>query len=325
MILAGDIGGTNSRLAIFRDDGGRLSLHREATCPSGRYPGLDPIVAEFLGAREARPDRACFGVPGPVRDGHCHTTNLPWVVDARDLSLALRIPRVLVINDLEAAAAGISDLAPGMRVTIRPGTPDPTGNAALIAPGTGLGEAGLYWDGGRHRPFATEGGHASFAPRGALQCALLTHLERRHGHASWERVLSGPGLVALYEFLRDREPTPEPAWLLEALRGADPAAVISAAAIDGRSETCGHALDLFIDCLGAEAGNLALMMKATGGVHIAGGIAPKILPRLRDGRLPQAFLDKGRMRPLLETMPVDVILDPRLALIGAARHALQAG
>jgi len=324
MILSGDIGGTNTRLAIYRDDGGGPSPEDEATFPSGRYPGLGPIVAGFLEARGARPDRACFGVPGPVRDGRCHTTNLPWIVDARDLSLALRIPRVLVINDLEAAADGIPGVAPDLRVTIHPGSPDPAGNAALIAPGTGLGEAGLFWDGGRHRPFATEGGHASFAPRDALQRELLIHLETQHGHVSWERVVSGPGLVAIHEFLRRRERSPDPGWLSEALRSEDPAAVISTAAIDGRSETCGRALDLFIDCLGAEAGNLALKMKATGGVHVAGGIAPKILPRLTDGRLHRAFLDKGRMRPLLETMPVDVILDPRLALMGAARHAMLA-
>jgi glucokinase len=229
-----------------------------------------------------------------------------------------------VINDLEAAAAGLHGLPAGMRVTLHPGSPDPAGNAALIAPGTGLGEAGLFHDGRRHRPFATEGGHASFAPRGPRQRNLLRHLARRHGHVSWERVVSGPGLVAIYEFLLRRDPAPEPEWLAEARRRGDAAAIISAAGIDGRSATCRQALDLFVDCLGSETGNLALKVMATGGVFIAGGIAPKILPRLRDGRLVRAFLAKGRMLPLLAAMPVHVVLEPRLALVGAARQAVAA-
>lgn len=217
---------------------------------------------------------------------------------------------------------GLEALAPADVGDLARGDPEVRGNRAPIAAGTGLGEAGLFWDGSRHRPFATEGGHAGFAPGDATQEALLSWLRPRFGHVSWERVLSGPGLHALYEFMRDTGRGSEPPWLREALLADDPPAVITRAALDGTSETCGRALDLFVTLYGAEAGNLGLKIMATGGVYVGGGIAPRILERLRDGRFLEAFRSKGRMRPLLEAMPVLVVLNERTPLLGAARFAL---
>lgn len=339
MILAGDIGGTKTRLALFRPEAGRLRPVAEETFPSGEYPDLDPIVEAFLAPRELLPSRrrsasgpgpdadgegvarACFGVAGPVVDGRSVTTNLPWVVDACRLRNGLRLPAVDLINDLEANAHGIGALGPDDFAVLNAGAPGASGNAAIIAAGTGLGEAGLYWDGRHHRPFACEGGHASFAPANDLQCELLVHLRRSYDHISWERVLSGPGLLAVYGFLRDSGRGEEPPWLAEEMRREDPPSIIGRAAQEGRSALCARALDLFVSLYGAEAGNLALKLMATGGVYVGGGIAPKILDRLKGRGFMEAFLAKGRMRPLLERMPVRVILNERAALLGAARCA----
>jgi glucokinase len=349
MILAGDIGGTKTRLALFDPEGEGLRLVAERTFPSPRYPDLDPIVAEFLsspglpaarGARRAprgrrmsaaartgaaggtRVARACFGVAGPVIDRKSATTNLPWVVDARRLERDLGLPAVDLINDLEANAYGIALLDPDDLAVLGAGAPGAAGNAAIISAGTGLGEAGLYWDGRRHRPFACEGGHASFAPVDELQVQLLGHLRRSQEHVSCERVLSGPGLLNIYAFLRDTGRGEEPPWLAEEMRREDPAAVIARAAMGGRSPLCEQALDLFLSIYGAEAGNLALKLMATGGLYVGGGIAPRIIDRMRGPAFMAAFLAKGRMRPLLERMPVRVILNDRTALLGAARRAL---
>lgn len=324
MILAGDIGGTKTRLALFRSEAGRLRPVTEETYASGKYPDLDPIVEAFLaapGSQDAAIARACFGVAGPVVDGRCVTTNLPWVVDARRLRDGLGLPAVDLINDLEANAYGIDALGPDDFAVLHEGASTASGNAAIIAAGTGLGEAGIYWDGSRHRPFACEGGHASFAPEDDLQGELLATLRRSHEHVSWERVLSGPGLRTVYEFLRDSGRGEEPPWLAEDMRREDPAAVITRAALQGRSVLCAGALDLFVALYGSEAGNLALKMMATGGLYVGGGIAPKILERLKGKGFMEAFLAKGRMRPLLERIPVRVILNDRAALLGAARRA----
>jgi glucokinase len=339
MILAGDIGGTKTRLALFRPQAGRLRSVAEETFASGTFPDLDSMVVAFLSARgllsSGRPsasvsrsahrgedvERACFGVAGPVVSGRSLTTNLPWVVDARRLSTDLGIPAVDLINDLEANAYGIAALEAHDFAVLSAGAPGASGNAAIIAAGTGLGEAGLFWDGRRHRPFACEGGHASFAPGDDLQGQLLAHLGRSYDHVSWERVLSGPGLLAVYRFLRDTGRGEEPPWLAEEMRREDPGAVITRAALQGRSVLCAEALDLFVSLYGAEAGNLALKMMAVGGLYLGGGIAPKILDRLKGKGFVEAFLAKGRMRPLLERMPVRVILNDRAALLGAARRA----
>ena len=325
MILAGDIGGTKTRLALFRLAGERFDLRSEQSYPSREYHDLDGIVAAFRAAFPGEIREACFGIAGPVRDGRSQTTNLPWTIDARVLGRSLGLPRVRLINDLEANAYGIAALDPDDLFELRAGLPG-AGNAALIAAGTGLGEAGLFWDGTAHLPFATEGGHTSFAPADRLQDELLVYLRRKHEHVSWERVLSGPGLYNVYLFLRDTGRGEESPSLAERLAREDPAAVISETAIEGRSPLAEQALELFVALYGAEAGNLGLKFMATGGVYVGGGIAPKILKALKGAAFVQAFLAKGRMKPLLETMPVRVILNDRTPLLGAARcAALRAG
>jgi len=325
VILAGDIGGTKTNLAVFAA-GPRLAVPlAEARFVSHEHPGLVAVVRRFLAAHPVRVTHACVGVAGPVRDGRCEATNLPWVVDAVELARELGIPRASVINDLEANAYGLAALGPADLATLAPGAPGARGNACIIAAGTGLGEAGLYWDGREHRPFASEGGHASFAPTSDLEVELLQALRRRWDHVSWERVVSGPGLVAVYSFLRDSGRGIEEPWVADALGAGDPAAAITEAARDGRSPLCARALDLFVGLYGAEAGNLALKTMATGGVYLGGGIAPRIAERLCAGGFMHAFLAKGRMRPLLEAMPVRVVLNDRAALLGAARCAALRG
>lgn len=323
MILAGDVGGTKTRLGFFERQGERYQLRREQTYASREQPNLEAIISAFLAADRKAPRRACFGVAGPVKNGRCEATNLPWIVDAGHVARNLGIPEVSVINDLEATAYGIDVLQPQDLVTLAAGAPDAKGNRAVIAAGTGLGQAGLFWDGERHRPFACEGGHTDFAPRSDVEAELFTYLESRHGHVSYERILSGPGLYAVYEFLRGSGRGAEEGWLADEIRAGDPAAAISKAGLAGRSDLAGHALDLFVSIYGAEAGNLALKVMATGGVYVGGGIAPKILPRLQSPAFREAFVAKGRMRPLLEAMPLCVITDDRAALRGAARYAAE--
>jgi glucokinase len=321
MILAGDIGGTNSRLASFAVESAHLKPVVEETFPSRAYTSLDEIVRAFVAAHDLQVAHACFGIAGPVRHGRSDAINLAWVVDAQQLAQELGLATVWLINDLEANAYGAVALAPEDFATLNEGSPQAEGNAAVIAAGTGLGEAGLYWDGKQHWPFASEGGHASFAPANAMQVELLQYLQQRFDHVSWERVLSGPGLHNIYTFLRDTQRGVEPAWLTEELRQGDPSATISRAALAGTCELCVQALDLFVALYGAEAGNLALKMMATGGVFVGGGIAPKIIDKLKDTLFMQAFHTKGRLQPVLEAIPVRVILNDKTALYGAARCA----
>jgi glucokinase len=322
VILAGDVGGTNARMALMEARGESLSLRTEKIYPSHDYPKLEDIVAAFVKENSAKPDLAGIGVAGPVRDGRCVATNLPWVVDAATLATACELPRVELLNDLEANAYGISTLAPSDFCVLQKGNPDAKGNAAVISAGTGLGEAGMYFDGAMLRPFAAEGGHASFAPEGELQGELFEYLSRRLGHVSCERVLSGPGLVNIYGFLRDTGRGNESASVVEAMRNGDPAAAISHAALTDACQLCVEALEILVQIYGAEAGNVALKLLATGGVYLGGGIAPKILSELQRPAFLEAFLAKGRMRPLLEAIPVQVILNENTALQGAARGAL---
>jgi glucokinase len=322
MILAGDVGGTKTILAFFEVQADRLVSVAETTYPSREHKSLDELVVGFLSGIKLQPTCACFGVAGPVRDGRAQTTNLPWEVETERLARELAIRDVAVINDLEATAYGISALDRADFAELHPGVPNGHGNQAVIAAGTGLGEAGLYWNGNHHLPFSCEGGHCDFSPHDDLELELAAHLIRRFGHSAWERVLSGPGLVNLFEFLatKNRNATEEE-FVRDIRQSADPAAAISQAAIAQRSLLCSGALDLFVRLYGAEAGNLALKMMATGGVYIGGGIAPKILPKLQDGKFRDAFLAKGRLRPVLETIPIRVILNSKTALIGAARCA----
>ncbi len=321
MILAGDIGGTHARLAFFDVEDRRLKLVSATIFPSREYSGLDQIVSEFLQTANAQPDHVCFGIAGPVRDGHVETPNLPWTVDSQRLASGLHLKSVLLINDLEANAWGIVDLETKDQVALNQVKGNPQGNQAVIAAGTGLGEAGMYWDGTHHQVFASEGGHADFAPRNEVEVELFRYLNAQYGHVSYERILSGPGLVNVFHFLRDSGRGKEPQWLTDEMRHGDPAATISQAAMDNRCPLCEQAVEIFVSVYAAEAGNLALKVMATGGVYLGGGIAPKLLPKLSGSLFMHAFSAKGRMQPVLEAIPVKVITNDKTALLGAARYA----
>jgi glucokinase len=322
MILAGDVGGTHARLALFDSRGEELKLIVEQIYASHGYTSLEAIVSEFLRSTSGKPDSAGIGVAGPVRDGKCVATNLPWIVDAAKLAAETGLRNIMLLNDLEANAYGIATLAPADFEVLQKGSADPRGNAAVISPGTGLGEAGMVREGAALRPFASEGGHSSYAPVGELEGELFQYLVKRFEHVSCERVLSGPGLVNIYEFLRDTGRANVPEGFADEMSAGDPSAVISEAALTKRIEICVQALDIFVRIFGAEAGNVALKFLATAGVYLGGGIAPKILRKLREPAFVEAFLAKGRMRKLLEAVPVLVILNENTALRGAARGAL---
>ncbi len=321
MILAGDVGGTNTRLAFFEQREGNLACVVEQVYPSHGYASLEDIVADFLAVRKVRPDSVSIGVAGPVRDGVCRATNLPWVVDARLVAQRTGFCSIILINDLEANAYGIATLAPVDFALLQRGAPDARGNCVVVSPGTGLGEAALHWEGARYAPLASEGGHSSFAPSDELQDEMLKYMRAKFGHVSWERLVCGPGLVNIYEFLRDTGRGEEPPWLAAEMKQGDPAPVISRTALAGKSALCEKALDLFVVLLGSEAGNMALKVLATGGVYIGGGIAPKILPKLQTPAFLAAFTNKGRLREVLESMPVRVILNDAAGLRGAAYRA----
>ena len=325
MILAGDIGGTNARLAYFQPRNGRFQLVSERVFPSREHRGLGEIVTQFLDESGTRPEAACFGIAGPVRNGRVETSNLPWVIEQSVLANQIHLAATLLINDLEASAWGIGALGSEDLVTLNPGAGSVAGNQAVVAPGTGLGEAGLFWDGSRHHVFACEGGHTDFAARGELQVELLRFLVTKFGHVSYERILSGPGLVNVYEFLCASGRGKQSAELSAAIEVGDPAAAISQAALSGKDSLAGKALDLWIAVYGAETSNLGLKIMSTGGLFLAGGISPKILPRLKGSLFMEAFLDKGRMRPLVEAMPVHVVTNEKAGLLGAARCAAVRG
>lgn len=323
MILAGDIGGTNTRLALFKEEAGRLVLLEEQIYPSRNHGNLEEIVDVFLRGRPCVADTACFGIAGPVLQGRAAAANLPWVVDSAHLSHQTNIPSVWLINDLQAHAYGISDLPGSDLITLNAGKVA-TGNAALIAAGTGLGEAGMFWDGSEHHAFAGEGGHADFAPANDLEAALHGFLMKKFGHVSCERVLSGPGIKNIYDFLVQAKIKEEPQWLKQELEhAADPVAVISEHALHATSEICEAALDIFVGAYGSEAGNLALRLMAVGGIYISGGIAAKIMPVMKKPLFMKAFVNKGRMEPLLMEVPVEVIVNDRIGLFGAARYAFR--
>jgi glucokinase len=319
MILAGDIGGTKTNLGLFDIVDGALTLRHQQSYPSRNYRGLESIVQEFVPGAEAVA-AACFGIAGPIIEGRSVTPNLPWVVESQPLALLLKLDSVALINDLEATAHGIAELKPEEFVTLNEGTPEP-GNAALIAAGTGLGTASLFWDGEEMMPSASEGGHVDFAPRDKLEIQLLQHLLTKHKHVSVERVLSGPGLFVIYEFLRDINYAKESPALAERFKDNDPSSVVANAALAGESELCVKALDMFTGIYGAVTGNVALQVKAIAGVYVGGGIAPKIIDKLKDGAFMKAFADKGRLSSLLEAVPVRVIMNDKTALLGSARVA----
>jgi glucokinase len=322
-LLAGDIGGTKTALAIIDRRLGARFFVEKAVFPSSSYASLAEMVAEFLKGKEYRLARASVGVAGPVIDGRALVTNLPWVIDSQEMGRQLGIPFRL-LNDLEAIAHAVPSLAAGDVETLNPGLSEGRGALAVIAPGTGLGEAFLMWDGKRYHPFPSEGGHAGFGPEDALQIDLLAYLQKRFGHVSWERVCSGIGLPNLYDFLRDSGRCPEPDWLKAQLAvAADPAPIIGLAAEQGKAEIAVATMDLFAAILASEAGNLALKVLATGGVYLGGGIPPRILPVLKKDFFLKTFQDKGRFSRMLAGIPVHVILNPEAALIGAASHGLE--
>lgn len=320
MILAGDVGGTKVHLALYEFINGNLTYTRDERYPAKDYSGLEEIVRIFLAADTVT--SACFGVPGPVRDGRLRLTNLPWTLDSRELAQNLKIDHVFLINDLEANGYGVAELKADQIYTLAEGDASQIGNRALIAAGTGLGEGILAWNGRIHVPMPSEGGHSDYAPRNEDEIDLLRYLKQKYnGRISFERVVSGMGLTNIYDFLRDVRGMEEPEWLAERLTTEDPNAVITELALAAKSEICEKALDMFVAAYGAEAGNLALKVLSIGGLYIGGGIAPRILEKLKDGTFMRSFTDKGRLSQLLINMPVRVILESRAALLGAAAYA----
>lgn len=330
MILAGDVGGTKVHLALYQFEQGKLRQTRDQKFPAHEFASLDDVVHQFLGQADGHDAvklddvaAACFGCPGPVRDGRLKLTNLPWTLDAKNLRTSLGIEHIFLINDLEANGYGIPELAPDAIFSLHDGDKTAVGHRGLISAGTGLGEALLIWDGkSRHHPVASEGGHTDFAARNEREIALLRYLlATLKGRVSFERVVSGLGIKNVYAFLRDDQKMEEPQWLRDRMASEDPNAVIGGCAEDGSSELCFETMQMFAASFGAEAGNIALKVLAMGGVYLGGGIAPKILKTLQNGVFSQAFLDKGRMQPILEAIPVRVILDDTCALLGAAAYA----
>ena len=332
MLLAGDIGGTKTNLAIFTREAGPRAPTAEGTFPSGDYPSLAALVQKFLAGHGVPIERASFGVAGPVVAGQARITNLPWVMEEHELASILQIEHVRLLNDLESIAHAVPFLQPDDLQTLSAGQAVAGGTLAVIAPGTGLGEAFLVWDGTRYRSQPSEGGHTDFAPANGLEIELLRYLQAQKEHVSYERVCSGLGLPNIYAFLRDSGYAAEPEWLAEELAAAaDPTPIIVNAALGGSSEhgealasdLCIATLNMFISILGAEAGNLALKVLATGGVYIGGGIPPRIIHALSQERFLIAFRSKGRFEELLRTIPIHVILNPKIALLGAGYHGLE--
>jgi glucokinase len=348
MILAGDIGGTKTNLALYEWATERVDPVRFETFHSGDYKSLEEILTEFLTppkppvvlddldrpttdadqSEEAPPPiepirlaAACFGIAGPVIDNHTHTTNLPWIVDGAAIATQFDIPRVQLLNDLEATAYGILWLRPDELEVLNPGiVPKKRQALALIAAGTGLGEGILFWDGKSYRPMPSEGGHADFAPTNDYEIELLRYLRSQYLHVSYERLVSGPGLLAIYEFIRDTKKN-EPTWLAEKIKAGNPAAEIAEAGLKGQAEIAKQALDLFASIYGAEAGNLALKALSLDGVYVAGGIAPKLIKKLKDGTFMKGFTNKGRYKRLMSNIPVKVVMNQETGLLGAASVA----
>jgi glucokinase len=320
-VLAGDIGGTQIRFAIVDVRGHRLDTESEQSFPSKDYACLEDALEKFVSAAGRSFGSACLGVAGPVLNNRCTTTNLPWKIDADQIQSILPGQQVRLINDLAANALGIRALSADDFFVVNSGRPNPCGNACIIAAGTGLGEAGMYWDGRQHQPFPSEGGHCDFAPACDFDNRLQKFLADRYGHVSWERVVSGMGIVNLFEFLCHENSDPQPEWFALEKEHGDAASAVSKAALSEEHPLCMETMRLFLKYYGAEAGNLALKTMASGGIYIGGGIAPKLIQLFRQDTFFEALCAKGRMRALLQDMPVKVILNDRTALLGAAIQA----
>lgn len=319
--LAGDIGGTKTHLALYKEQSGTPVSIKEHKFPSKNYLDLSSIVKEFLKGENIKVERACFGIAGPVKQGKSKATNLPWLVDTEILSKELQIEKVGLINDLEANAYGLKALKDEEFYVLNAGVPDLEQNQAMISAGTGLGEAGIYFDGKEHHPFGSEGGHSDFGPRGILQEELFEYLSKKFEHVSYERILSGPGLYNVYQFLIDTGKETEKALILKEIKEGDSPRLISEFGVQGKSPACSRTLEIFSSVYGAEAGNVALKMLALGGIFIGGGIAPKILDVLKKGEFMKAFMSKGRFCDLLSAIPVKVVLNEKTALLGSMHYA----
>ena len=321
-ILVGDIGATTCRLALARADGGELRLESRAEVESSAFDGPGAAVARYLESVEEEPARAAFGVAAPVRDGSARFANLDWSVSRDRLSRRLGLDDVLLLNDYEALCHALPLLGEEDLVELLPGRAEPDGTVAVLGAGTGLGHGFVTRTGGREQVHSSEGGHVDFGPRTPAQGALLRWLRQRHGRVSYERVVSGPGLLDIYRFLVRTGREEEEPETADRLEREDPPPVISNRGLDGSDPACRRALEIFVSVYGAQAGNFALSVQATGGVYLGGGISPKILPALRGDRFRSAFLDKGKMSRLVESIPVRVITDGDAGLLGAARAAL---
>lgn len=320
MILAGDIGGTKTNLALFSIKGKKLEIQKKHQFASQNFASLEDVIKEFLNITNTKKiKKACFGIAGPVIHGNCHTTNLPWDINSANLQTLLSTKKVILLNDLEATAYGMLHLKENEFINLNPNGRDVEGNRAVIAAGTGLGEAMLFYDGQKYHPIGSEGGHCDFASTSREQDELLQWLRTRyHSHVSFERILSGPGIYTLYEFLLDNDFAPQPTAMIQLKSTQDKSAMISKLALEEKNPLCVKTLELFCEIYAAEAGNLALKSMALGGVYIGGGIAPKILPFMTNGDFFSHFVNKGRFQALLRGMQVKISLNDETALLGAA-------
>ncbi len=322
MILAGDVGATKTNLGLFSSDNGRPELIAEKTFRSTQFQGLMPMLDQFVPDRE-RISAACFGVAGPIVGGKAEVTNLEWLLNARELASQLHIDHVFLINDLVATAYGLRSLGPEDFALLNRGRGDVTGNAALISAGTGLGECILYWDGQRHVPIPSEAGHTDFTPHDELTLDLARYVRKKYGFASTEHVISGPGLLNIYAFLKETGLEKESPSIAGRLSDGDPVAVIAQAAMDGECSLCVRALNVLLESYGAEAGNLALRTLALGGIYVGGGVAVKIRRKMEDGTFMRAFCNKDKLSSVLAEIPVRLILNQKAPLLGAAHYGLR--
>lgn len=321
-VLAGDIGGTKTNLAFYAATETGLKVLHTGRYPSAEYTSCTAILQQFLADNNCpAPDRICLGVAGPVLNGKVDLTNLNWDIDIKVVKRTMGVEAVFLLNDLESMAYGLAALTEEDYITIHPGDEHSTGNMAIIAPGTGLGQAGLYWNGQNHFPFPTEGGHTDFSPRTDLDIALLKFLQNEYGVVSWEKVVAGPAIIDIYHFLRDVKKREEPNWLKDALeQEKNDSAVISGAAIEQKAAICIETMELFVRYLARESSNLVLKMKATGGLFLGGGIPPKIAPLLLQPQFMEHYMDCDRMQHLLENVPIRIIKNDKTGLIGAAYY-----
>lgn len=316
IVLAGDVGGTQTRMALFEVDGTRLTPLIEKNYSSNAFPNFDLIIEDFFAIEKFKAEAICIGIAGPVQNGVCETTNLPWNIDIQRIARTSRIDCAVLINDLVANAWGIQALSADDFQVINPGLSSPSGNACIISAGTGLGQAGMFWDGIQYRPYASEGGHCGFSATTEQDFRLLKFLQQRYNHVSWERIVSGMGIANIFEFLVDDYAITPPDWFIENNQQGDPAAAIAQRIND--CKVCAETIKLFTHFYAVETANLALKTMATGGIYIGGGIAPKLLEHLQDPSFYESFIAKGRMSRLLTQMPLKVILNDQTALYGSA-------